>query len=53
MFNGQDLNITITSYVDALQFGLVGRSDGMLDMVRLAGYIQHAFLAHKEELTSK
>ncbi|MBK7001307.1 MAG: wax ester/triacylglycerol synthase family O-acyltransferase [Rhodoferax sp.] len=51
LFNGQDLNITITSYVDALQFGLVGRSDGMFDMVRLASHIQHAFLAHKEEIT--
>jgi len=47
IFGGQGLNITLTSYVDQLHFGLVACRDGVPDIQHFASLLIESF----EELT--
>jgi diacylglycerol O-acyltransferase len=39
---GQALNITVTSYVDSMEFGLIGDRRSVPHLQRLLGHLDHA-----------
>ncbi len=52
LFHGQALNITVTSYVQSLDFGLIGCRDALPGIARVADYLEDA-MAELEKLARK